>query len=625
MSGIAGIVRFDGAPVAPELLGNMMKCLAHRGPDGKSSWIAASAVLGHCMLHTTSESLEEVQPTIDEDQRNVLVMDGRIDNWEELRIDLLARGLRLRNRSDAELVLRCYETWGEACVEHLEGDFAFAIYDLAKRELFCARDALGNKPFVYHWDGQTLSFASELSAILTLPWVAKIPNEGMIAEFVASELLSVDETLWSDILRLPAANSMRARAGILECKVYWRPDLFEDLGYSRESQYIEHYRSLLTDQIRGLSRSHRPVAIEASGGLDSSAVLAVAYMLERKGQLMAPSVNAYTLAIKDYPDSNDLPYARSLAAFLEMPIEEVPPSLDYAEWYRDVGKSTCDFPGHPNGSWNLEIYKRATQSGARVLMTGTFADQLISGSNLHYVEDFVSFDLKCLTASLSYDFKDRGILGTLDVVLRNGVLPLLPDSIELKLREFNRSRNYASLREPFWLEAKLRAELVERRKRAKVPPQDSRGTAGQSALLSSLYSPIDSLGRELNERTGARSGLEVRQPFATKKFVQFAISTPERLRARGKQGKYIHRMAMTDLLPADVVTRECKADFTALAGNQIRQRRHYLEASLAQTRPGWVTETGINRLLAFWEEYPKAGSPVWVLSRILGCDSALSV
>ena len=129
MSGIAGIVRFDGAPVAPELLKGMMECLAHRGPDGKSSWISTSAVLGHCMLHTTSESLEEVQPTIDEDHRRVLVMDGRIDNWVELRIDLLARGQRLRNRSDAELVLRSYEMWGQACVEHIEGDFAFVHYD----------------------------------------------------------------------------------------------------------------------------------------------------------------------------------------------------------------------------------------------------------------------------------------------------------------------------------------------------------------------------------------------------------------------------------------------------------------------------------------------------------------
>ena len=625
MSGIAGIIRFGGAPIDPALLDGMMQCLTHRGPDGTTSWISESAVLGQCMLHTTSESLEEVQPTIDDEHRKILVMDGRIDNWEELRTNLQARGARLRNRGDAELVLRSFETWGEACVEHLEGDFAFAILDLAKRELFCARDALGNKPFVYHWDGTTLSFASELSALLSLPWVLEVPNEGMIAEIIASELMSVEETLWTGILRLPAAHSMLARAGNLARKTYWTPDLAEELGYTTEGQYIEHYRGLLTEQIRRLSRSHRPVAIEASGGLDSSAVLAVAHMLECKGQFMAPSLRGYTLAIEGYPDCNDLPYARSLAHFLQIPIEEVPPTLDYARWCSDIGQSTRDFPGHPNGSWNLGINERATQSGARVLLTGTFADQLIAGSNLHYVEDLIALDFKSLVASLGHDLKDRGILGTIDLVLRQGVLPLLPDRIEQKLRELNRGGNHAILQEPFWLEAKLRAELVERRQSLQTLPRDRRCTAGQRALLSSLYSPGDCLGRELNERTGARSGLEVRQPFATKNFAQFAISTPERLRSRGKQGKYIHRMAMTDLLPPDVLTRVDKAGFTGLAGNQIRQRMHYLEASLAQARTGGVTETGIKQLLAFWEKYPNAGSPVWIISRILGCDSAFSL
>jgi len=122
MSGIAGIVRFDGAPVAPGLVETMTGAMAHRGPDGIDHWVKGSAALGQCMLRTTPESLEEQQPLTNEDASLVLVMDGRVDNWEELRRELLARGAVLRNRSDAELVLRAYEVWGDECPDRIVGE-----------------------------------------------------------------------------------------------------------------------------------------------------------------------------------------------------------------------------------------------------------------------------------------------------------------------------------------------------------------------------------------------------------------------------------------------------------------------------------------------------------------------
>ncbi len=98
-------------------------------------------------------------------------MDGRVDNWEELRRDLLGRGAVLRTRSDAELVLRAYEVWGRDCLSRIDGDFALVIWDARQQQAFCARDRVGNKPFNYHWDGRTFAFASDLHAILRLPWV----------------------------------------------------------------------------------------------------------------------------------------------------------------------------------------------------------------------------------------------------------------------------------------------------------------------------------------------------------------------------------------------------------------------------------------------------------------------
>ena len=156
MSGIAGIIHFDGKPVEPGLVEKMTTAMAHRGPDGIHHWVKGSIGLGQCMLRTTPESLEETQPLTNEDASLVLVMDGRVDNWEELRGELLGRGAVLRDRSDAELVLRAYQIWGRECLPHIDGDFALVIWDARRQEAFCARDRMGNKPFNYHWDGKTL-------------------------------------------------------------------------------------------------------------------------------------------------------------------------------------------------------------------------------------------------------------------------------------------------------------------------------------------------------------------------------------------------------------------------------------------------------------------------------------
>jgi len=208
MSGIAGIIRFDGGDAEPRLLEGMTAAMAHRGPDGIGHWVDGGGALDQCMLHTTPESLEEVQPLVSEDKHRVLVMGGRVDNWEALRSRLLERGCRLSTRSDAELVLKAYEAWGEDCLAYIDGDFALALGDGHRRALFCARDRIGAKPFYYHRDGQRLAFASEMKPIVALPWVKQEIDEGVIAAVIADDRCSLDETWWQCILRLVAAHRM---------------------------------------------------------------------------------------------------------------------------------------------------------------------------------------------------------------------------------------------------------------------------------------------------------------------------------------------------------------------------------------------------------------------------------
>ena len=210
MSGIAGIIHFDGKPVETGQVEAMTAAMVYRGPDGIHHWRRGNVALGQCMLRTTPESLEETQPLTNEDSSLVLVMDGRVDNWEELRRELLGKRAVLRTRADAELVLRAYEVWGRDCLSHIEGDFALVIWDARRQQAFCARDRVGNKPFNYHWNGTTLVFSSELHPILALPWVPEVLNQGMLAEYLATEWISLDETLWQEVLRLKPSHCMIA-------------------------------------------------------------------------------------------------------------------------------------------------------------------------------------------------------------------------------------------------------------------------------------------------------------------------------------------------------------------------------------------------------------------------------
>ena len=194
MSGIAGIVRFDGGGVEPGQIEKMTAAMSYRGPDGINHRVLGSVALGHCLFRTTSESLEETQPLANEDESLTLVMDGWLSNWEELRAELVAKSARLRTRADAELVLRAYEAWGADCVAHIEGDFAFVIWDARRCEAFCARDRMGNKPLFYCWNDDQLIFASELTPVLEHPSTPETPNLGKIAEFLASQWYTRDET-----------------------------------------------------------------------------------------------------------------------------------------------------------------------------------------------------------------------------------------------------------------------------------------------------------------------------------------------------------------------------------------------------------------------------------------------
>jgi asparagine synthase (glutamine-hydrolysing) len=623
MSGIAGIIHFDGKPVEPGLIEKMTGAMAHRGPDGINHWVKGSVALGQCMLRTTPESLEEHQPLTSEDNGLVLVMDGRVDNWEELRRGLLGRGAVLRTRADAELVLRAYEIWGRDCLAHIDGDFALVIWDARRQEVFCARDRIGNKPLNYHWDGKTFVFASELHAILALPWVHEMLNKGMLAEFLTNEWYSRDETFWKGIMRLVAAHRMVVDGSGLRLEQYWAPDLWATLPYTKDEEYIEHYRELFTDVVRRMSRSCKPVACEVSGGLDSSAIFAVAEHLRRHQSLLAPGLKGYTLAFTDDSDANELDYARAVGDYLGVEIDEVAPTKMSLSWYQEWAHHYREFPSYPNGVMGLGIREKARSDGSRTLLVGVGGDQWLCGGRSYYADALSANQWKTFFACLDADRRDFGLPMGLWWVFRHGCGNLLSGRARQFLRKVAMGNLSDGPDRRDWLTPGMETVMRGRCNQFTLSNIDRTRWVGQRRLQQTMADAFSAHALELEERMAASVGIELRRPFYDSRLIQFAFTTPERLRLRGRVNKYLHRKAMTGLLPGAVLKRESKAEFSIVFQRHLPELHEIFTQGMRHLAYNWVVPGSVVKMYDRLD-HDHSGEPEWMLWTLFGCTELVS-
>jgi asparagine synthase (glutamine-hydrolysing) len=621
MSGIAGIIHFDGQPVAPGLIESMTQSMQYRGPDGIRHWSRGNVALGHCMLRTTPESLEENQPLANEDESLVLVMDGRVDNWEELRKELLVRGTVLRNRADAELVLRAYEIWGEKCLNYIDGDFALVIWDARRRSAFCARDRIGNKPFNYHWDGKTLRVASDLHAILALPGVNQVFNQGLLAEYLGNEWFSRDETFWIDVMRLVASHQMMVDADGTRIEKYWEPDLWATMQYKRDEEYVEHYRELFADVVRRMSRSHQAVAYEVSGGLDSSAIFAMAEKLRGQKTLPAPAIEGYSLDFRDDLDANELEYSRELGRYLQKPIHEIPPTQMPVSWFREWAAMYREFPGYPNGTMAVGLRSAARRRGSCVVVSGVGGDEWLGmpWTGAYYAEELAAGQWRNIYCCLKDDCLELGVGEAFWWFFRYGLTPLLPEWMKETLRIVLKRKRRAS-----WLSTAFQEIFEIRRNQFQVSVPRRLNRRGQSTQTTILLGAYDALGRELEERLSSSLRLELRKPFFNEKIVQFAFSTPERFRSKGHATKWLHRQAMKGLLPDTILNRNTKADFMVAFRRQLDTMKAELMDDIVPRRAAWIQTERAVTMCKDYRDDEFAGWAEWWLWTLVGCDGVSS-
>jgi asparagine synthase (glutamine-hydrolysing) len=282
MSGIFGIINLGikkEAPIPDVDLETMRQALLHLGPDGSRILKDKGIALGHLAMHITPESEKELLPYASPTGRFIITADARLHNRKEL-VDTFsndhADGPAI---PDSLLILKAFEKWGKSCPGYLLGDFAFAIWDKREKQLFCAVDHLGIRPFFYYCSHNQFIFASQLKGIRRLPFVPSILNEYNLAQYLLVPLKKdPPDSLFKGIRRLKGARSLTLREGKISIRTYWTPEPVKEIRYSRSQDYADTLRELLTLSIHSRLRTLPgiQVGVTLSGGLDSSSIACIA-------------------------------------------------------------------------------------------------------------------------------------------------------------------------------------------------------------------------------------------------------------------------------------------------------------------------------------------------------------
>ena len=281
MSGIFGIFNYNEQPVEEKTVNAMFEAMFNWKPDDKGVWIDGPIALGHSMLWNTPEAKYEHLPL--EKDAYVLTMDARIDNRDELAKELELPDRPLEEIGDSEFILAAYRKWGEDCPKHLLGDFVFAIWDEQKKQLFCARDHLGIKPFYYHHaPDKHFVFSSSIDALFSSAIDDIVPkeNEEAISSFICYSTYAYDQTMYKDIMRLPLGSCMVVKQGKLNVWRYWKPESIKANTNVSFEEAAKKVKELFTESVKARLRTYGNVGCELSGGIDSSAVICTASMEE---------------------------------------------------------------------------------------------------------------------------------------------------------------------------------------------------------------------------------------------------------------------------------------------------------------------------------------------------------
>lgn len=570
MCGIAGIVNLRGNPVEPDEISRLVSLVAHRGPCGMGSWFNAkrNLALGHRRLAVIDPSEGGAQPMRSSDGRHIIVYNGEIYNFLELRRELEAKGVSFRSQSDTEVIVAAWQAWGEDMLPRFNGEWALAIYDTTTDELFLARDHFGIKPLMYAWSPERLVFASEQRALARSGLV-----DATIDLDVARRLLldpfgieGSERSLFRGVSRLQGGHCMWLRQGRVEIRRWWRTvDRLPQVP-ANEVERVDRFRELFQDAVALRMRSDVPIGTCLSGGFDSSAVICAMASHERAGMGPRDSAAWRHAFVATFPGaSNDeRPMAEQAAAwaevkptFLEIGRNDALTDLDQI-----LDDNDDVYIGLPSAAWL--IYRELRRQNVTVSLDGHGADELMGA----YLQEGQSTAFKIRNAAAGLTSR----------------LPFAQRGVDLLRAQMIRRQGHYFLRGGLGATPAPLPLVAE----DDALPHDW-GTLNRRLYRMFHSTTLPTILRNF-DRLSMAHGIEVRMPFMDWRLVTYTMALPETSKLSDGITKVVARRAMENLMPESIRTARRKVGFNS-------PMPEWLNGPLS----GWTAELLARKVPAFSE------------------------
>ncbi len=582
MCGIAGLIHLDSNPVSPVILQRMTDAIAHRGPDGEGHWIEGNVGLGHRRLAIIDLSPAGHQPIASVSQRYVMVYNGEVYNYRELRVELEALGYQFRSRTDSEIVLNAMIAWGVKALERFNGMFGLALWDRQEQTLILARDRYGIKPLYYSMQGQTLAFGSEQKAILAIPAFRRSLDKEALLEYFTFQNIFTDKTLLNDVKLMPAGHyavlDLKRKSPSLQFTQYWDFDFREPKYKASDEEYREELDRLFKQAVNRQLVTDVELGSYLSGGMDSGSITAIAAK-------SYPYMKTFTCGF-DLNSASGIEMAfdeRSKAEYMSYHFK--------TEHYEMVLKSGDMERVLPKLAWHLEEPRvgqsypnyyaaQLASKFVKVVMSGAGGDEIFGGYPWRYYRAVVNDDFEQYIDKY-YQFWQR----------------LIPnDQIKQVLAPIWDDVKHVSTRDIFRDVFKHHADNL-------YTPEDY--------INHSLYFEAKTFLHGLlvvEDKLSMAHGLESRVPFLDNDLVDFAMRCPVHLKlnnlqsvvrqdenqvghktesyfSKTKDGKQILRDVMSSHIPADIAKAE-KQGFSAPDASWFRgESIDFIKAKLAPSSP----------------------------------------
>jgi asparagine synthase (glutamine-hydrolysing) len=585
MSGIAGLWSLEGHTLDVTLLSGMSASLRHRGPDGEGKRVSGPVGFACQHLWVTPEEVGEIQPLMGR-AGTMLVMDGRLDN----RADLL-RALDLPvTASDAACALAAYDKWDELFAEQLNGDFVLAVFEPLRRRLLLVRDAIGVRPLYYFRNDRWFAFASEIKALFAHPEIPVRPDDEGIADYMLTSSRPLDRqdiTCFAGVSALVPAHLAVITSERCVTRRYWDFDVTRGTRLRSFDEYAEGFRDRFAQAVRRRIRSAYPVAVAVSGGLDSSSIFCQAEEL-RRSSMTGPALVGLSHPGAEGSDADELKYVLAIEHKYGVKIQQfaLEPFIGLAQGAREqICATEAPLIDYIWGR-SRELHQRAAASGARVLLTGDWGDQVLF-SSAYLVDLFRQFRWLQIWRHFGEYRRWVGPAESRALTRRFGVdLPrhYLPHGV-IRVIKWARHRLMDVDRpKPWFSDGFLRRGLRFASRPASI------GSGFHSAQAKSIYLEARSKYHvhclEWHNKIGALHGVDASLPFLDRDLLAFLIAIPGEVQNRNGVPRAILREAMRGVLPEPVRTRRGKADFSYIVNSGVAKDMAVISRALSRDSLG---------------------------------------